>query len=163
MCARRILAAVLLAGTGVLASCGGPERTGTEFCGQLGRELPAIGMPVETSAQVTAMVDRYERLLARSPLTIEADMQVLTDLLRLAEKVDPADDVAREELADAAWRAQRSAETVRAWVKSTCAVDLATGLFIDPPRTAPPTTVPATTVPATTLAPSDSGGTTTVP
>ena len=158
MCARRILAAVLLAGTGALAACGGPDRTGTAFCGQLGRELPAIGMPVETSAQVAAMVDRYERLLARSPLTIEADMQVLTDLLRLAEGVNPDDAVAVQELADAAWRAQRSAESVRAWVKSTCAVDLATGLFIDPPRTAPPTTVPTTT-----LAPTGTDGTTTVP
>jgi len=115
-------------------------------------------MPVETSAQVAAMVDRYERLLARSPLTIEADMQVLTDLLRLAEGVNPDDAVAVQELADAAWRAQRSAESVRAWVKGTCAVDLATGLFIDPPRTAPPTTVPATT-----LAPTGTDGTTTVP
>ena len=115
-------------------------------------------MPVETSAQVAAMVDRYERLLARSPLTIEADMQVLTDLLRLAEGVNPDDAVAVQELADAAWRAQRSAESVRAWVKSTCAVDLATGLFIDPPRTAPPTTVPTTT-----LAPTGTDGTTTVP
>ncbi|MEN9792270.1 MAG: hypothetical protein RL330_348 [Actinomycetota bacterium] len=158
MCARRILAAVLVAGTGALAACGGPDRTGTAFCGQLGRELPAIGMPVETSAQVAAMVDRYERLLARSPLTIEADMQVLTDLLRRAARMDPDDAVAVQELADAAWRAQRSAETVRAWVKSTCAVDLATGLFIDPPRTAPPTTVPATTV-----APTGTDGTTTVP
>jgi hypothetical protein len=158
MCARRILAAVLVAGTGALAACGGPDRTGTAFCGQLGRELPAIGMPVETAAQVAAMVDRYERLLARSPLTIEADMQVLTDLLRRAARVDPDDAVAVQELADAAWRAQRSAETVRAWVKSTCAVDLATGLFIDPPRTAPPTTVPATTV-----APTGTDGTTTVP
>lgn len=155
MCAGRLLSATLVSTVALLAACGGPDRTGTAFCGQLGRELPAIGMPVETPAQVTEMVDRYERLLVRSPLTIEADMQVLTDLLRMAEDVDPNDPAERQQLADAAWRAQISAEKVREWVKSTCAVDLATGLFIEPPRTAPPTTVPATTV-----APADPNATT---
>ena len=97
------------------------------------------------------MVDRYQRLLDRAPLTIEKDLAVMTDLLRQASKlnVNNKDDV--QALADATYAANQSALHVRDWVKSTCAVDISSGLNIEPPRVA--TTTTTTVAPATTPAP----------
>lgn len=150
MCTKRIpLMAAILSVATVLASCGGSQRTGSAFCAQLGREIPEIAQQPVTMDDVRAMVDRYERLLEKAPLSIEKDFVVLTDVLRLAEKLDTsrADDV--QKLADATYAANQSALSVRDWVKSTCAVDISTGLNIDPPRL-PTTTLPATTTVAPT-------------
>ena len=150
MCARRT--AVLATAIGLiitLSGCAAPERTGSSFCAQLGRELPAIGQPIGTGNDVTAMVDRYERLLERAPLSIEGDFAILTGLLQDASKVDPSDKEALQAMADATYAANQSALNVRDWVKSTCAVDISTGLNIDPPRL-PTTTIAA---PTSTVAP----------
>ncbi|CAB4573890.1 unannotated protein [freshwater metagenome] len=144
MCTRRFLRQtpwVVLAA--VLISCGGPQRTGTNFCRQLAKELPAIGQPMATTQEVAAMVGRYERLLEVAPLTIEKDLAVLTDLLQQAEKVNPNDTAQLQALADASYAANQSSLTVRDWVKSTCAVDITTGVNVEPPRIAT-TTIPAT-------------------
>lgn len=158
MCTRRFIRQtpwVVLAA--VLISCGGPQRTGTNFCRQLAKELPAIGQPMASTQEVAAMVGRYERLLEVAPLTIEKDLAVLTDLLQQAEKVNPNDTAQLQALADASYAANQSSLTVRDWVKSTCAVDITTGVNVEPPRVAT-TTIPAT---STTDAP-NSGATTTV-
>jgi hypothetical protein len=154
MCARRttttaIVVVFLLA----LSGCASPERTGTSFCRQLARELPAIGQPIATTDEVTAMVGRYERLLERAPLSIEGDLAVLTELLFQASKVNTTDTIAVQKLADATYAANQSSLRVRDWIKSTCAVDISTGLNIEPPRVASTTTVvpvdgAATTVPS---------------
>ncbi|CAB4669165.1 unannotated protein [freshwater metagenome] len=144
MCTRRFLRQtpwVVLAA--VLISCGGPQRTGTNFCRQLAKELPAIGQPMATTQEVAAMVGRYKRLLEVAPLTIEKDLAVLTDLLQQAEKVNPNDTAQLQALADASYAANQSSLTVRDWVKSTCAVDITTGVNVEPPRVAT-TTIPAT-------------------
>ena len=133
----------------LLVACGS-ERTSSAFCAQLGREIPAIGGRMTTKRQISAQVDRYQRLLDRAPLAIEKDLQVMTDLLRRAAKVNTNDADAVQSLADATYKAKRSGDTVREWVKSTCAVDIATGSTIVPPRTATTTTVKRT---ATTPAP----------
>lgn len=154
MCARPLRAsalAVLLAGA--LAACGGDERTGTAFCRQLAQEIPAIAEQVTTKTQAVAVVERYERLLAKAPLAIEADLRTVTDLLRLAARVDTEDPAQVQELADASYKANEASENVRAWVKSTCAVDIATGLNIEPPRTVPPATTTVPTAPVSTVAP----------
>ena len=142
MCARRttttaIVVVFLLA----LSGCASPERTGTSFCRQLARELPAIGQPIATTDEVTAMVGRYERLLERAPLSIEGDLAVLTELVSQASKVNATDTIAVQKLADATYAANQSSLRVRDWIKSTCAVDISTGLNIEPPRVAPTTTV----------------------
>jgi len=150
MCARR--SAVLAIATGlvfVISSCAAPSRTGSSFCAQLGRELPAIGQPMVTGTDVTAMVNRYERLLKRAPLSIEGDFAILTGLLQDASRVNPSDKEALQKMADATYAANQSALNVRDWVKSTCAVDISTGLNIEPPRV-PTTTIASTT---TTVAP----------
>jgi hypothetical protein len=156
MCTRRILRQtpwVVL--TAVLISCGGPQRTGTNFCRQLAQELPAIGQPMSTTQEVAAMVARYERLLKVAPLTIEKDLAVLTDVLQQAEKVNPNDAEQLQALANASYAANQSSLTVRDWVKSTCAVDISTGVNIDPPR------VPTTTIAATPTTDATNDGTTT--
>ncbi|MCE2735503.1 MAG: hypothetical protein ACK45J_10100 [Acidimicrobiaceae bacterium] len=131
----------------VLASCGGSERTGSAFCAQLGKEIPAIAQQPTTVDEISAMVDRYERLLTKAPLSIEKDFAVLTDLLRTAEDVDPSQPDEVQKLADATYAANQSSLAVRDWVKSTCAVDITTGVNIEPPR------LPTTTVATTTVAP----------
>ena len=166
MCTRRFLRQtpwVVLAV--VLISCGGPQRTGTNFCRQLAQELPAIGQPISTSQEVAAMVARYERLLEVAPLTIEKDLAVLTDLLQQAEKVNPNDAVQLQALADASYAANQSSLSVRDWVKSTCAVDITTGVIVDPPRVATTTIAPpsTTTAPPTTVAPNNGAATTVAP
>jgi hypothetical protein len=105
---------------------------------------------MQTSKEVNAMVDRYQRLLERSPLTIEKDMAVITDLLQQAAKLNTNNPEEVQALADATYAANQSALQVRDWVKSTCAVDISSGLNIEPPRVAT-TTVPTSTVPATTV------------
>lgn len=153
MCTRRLFSLAVAAVCSVtLVSCSSPEHTGSAFCAQLGKELPAIAQPMTTTKEVSAMVHRYERLLERSPLNIESDMKVLTALLKLAANIDPTkkDDV--QKLADAAYHANQSALNVRDWVMSTCAVDISTGMNITPMRQ-PTTTIASTTTVASTTAP----------
>jgi hypothetical protein len=109
---------------------------------------------MQTPKEVSAMVDRYQRLLDRAPLTIEKDMAVMTDLLQQAAKLNANNPQEVQAVADASYAANQSALQVRDWVKSTCAVDISSGLNIEPPRVATttiPTTVPPSTVPVTTL------------
>jgi hypothetical protein len=109
---------------------------------------------MQTPKEVSAMVERYERLLERAPLTIEKDMAVMTDLLQQAAKVNTNNPEEVQAVADASYAANQSALQVRDWVKSTCAVDISSGLNIEPPRVATttiPTTVPPSKVPATTI------------
>lgn len=146
MCTKRsVMTAGLALCISLLAACGGSQRTGTAFCAQLGKEIPGIAQRPQSTDDIKAMVDRYERLLGKSPLTIEKDFAVLTDLLRMAEKVDAGDQQQVQELADATYAANQSALNVRDWVKSTCAVDISTGLNIEPPRQPTTTTVAGTT------------------
>ena len=166
MCARlprfaaaAVSAVVLVA---ALSACGG-ERTGTAFCSRVAREIPAIGAPITSKTEANAMVSRYERLLEVSPLAIEKDMRAVVDLLRRAARVDTEDKDAMQALADAAYAANQAALNVRDWVKSTCAVDISTGLQIEPPRTAPPTTVPVTTLAPAGTVPGDTVTGDTVP
>lgn len=163
MCARRLLrmAPVALCAM-VMAGCAAPQRTGTNFCRQLATELPAIAQPVSTTREISQMVDRYERLLRVAPLSVERDLAVLTDVLKQAANVDTTDPEQVQALADASYAANQSALSVRDWVKSTCAVDISTGMNIDPPRVATTTLAPTTTVDSTT-APSTAAPSTTVP
>lgn len=150
MCTRRGLSWAVVAMTalaGPLAACGSPERTGSAFCAQLGEELPDIAAAMTTSADVSAMVKRYERLLDRAPLSVEKDLAKFTEVLRLASRVDTNDANAVQELADATYAANTSAQNVREWIKSTCAVDISTGMTIEPPRRPAATTTTSTSTP----------------
>ena len=146
MCTKRITrVASVLSLALFIAACGGSDRTGTAFCAQLGKEIPALATQPVTTDEVREMVNRYERLLEKAPLSIEKDFVVLTDVLRLAEKLDASNRDKVQELADATYAANQAALSVRDWVMSTCAVDISTGLNIEPPRQPTTTTVVATT------------------
>ncbi len=168
MCARRITIVARMSFVAVLAvaiaSCGGDERSSNAFCRQLADELPEIGQPMDTGGDVVAQVARYKRLLKVAPLSIETDFQVLTDLLDAAARMNPnnTDDV--QDIADRAYAANMSAQVVSAWVKDTCAVDLASGVTVAPPRVATSTTstIIATESTVTTDTPS-TGASTTLP
>lgn len=154
MCTRRLLGlASVVLGVVSLSACSGTERTGSAFCAQLGKELPAIAAPIATTKDVTAMIDRYERLLARAPLSIEKDLQTLTDVLKQAEKLNANDKTQVQALADATYRANQASLSVRDWVKSTCAVDISTGVTIEPMRQPPTTTIAPETTPAPAATP----------
>lgn len=153
MCARliRFSASATLVAV-VLAACGN-ERTGTAFCRQLAREIPAIAQPITTKSQAKEIVERYRRLLDVSPLAIEKDVRTVVEVLDRAFKVDTEDAAAMQRVADAAYASNQAALNVRDWAKNTCAVDISTGSTIVPPRTVPPTTLPPATAPVTTAAP----------
>lgn len=149
---RRRVAVAVLAATGAMllaSACGADQRTGTNFCRRLGESLPDIGQPMATQGEILEQVSRYERLLEVAPLSIEEDFATLTDLLRRASRVDTADPVEVQALADATYAANRASKNVAAWVIDTCAVDITTGLTVAPPRV-PQTTLPATTIPGDT-------------
>lgn len=126
--------------------CSSTQRTGTNFCRRLGEVLPQIGEPMQTQGDVLEQVSRYEQLLEVAPLSIEDDLRVLTDVIRRASRVDPADPDQLQELADAAYASNRSALAVAAWVRDTCAVDITNGLRVDPPRQPPVETTVDSTV-----------------
>ena len=119
---------------------------------------------MDTGGDVVAQVARYKRLLKVAPLSIETDFRVLTDLLDAAARMNPnnTDDV--QDIADRAYAANMSAQVVSAWVKDTCAVDLASGVTVAPPRVATSTTstIIATESTVTTDTPS-TGASTTLP
>lgn len=133
------LATTCLLAMFVLASCTSTHRTGTNFCRRLAESLPAIGEPMATQGDILEQVTRYERLLEVAPLSIEDDLAVLTELIRRASEVDTGDPDEMQALSDAAYAANRSADAVAAWTISTCAVDISTGMRVDPPRRPMPT------------------------
>ncbi len=146
MCTRVIKGLAGIASLILIASaCGGSQHTSSSFCAQLGKEIPFIGQRVTTKTQATEMVDRYKRLLRRAPLTIEGDLAIVTDVLVMASKVNPQNEDQVQELANASYASKQSADNVREWVMSTCAVDISTGLTIAPPRVATTTVAPTST------------------
>lgn len=162
MCTRvmRVLACIATLGVTVSA-CGGSQHTSSSFCAQLGKEIPYIGQRVTTKAQARAMVDRYKRLLRRAPLTIEGDLAIVTDVLVMASKVNTKNSDQVQELANASYASKQSADNVREWVMSTCAVDISTGLTIAPPRVATTTLAPTTTAAPTSTTPTTGAPSTT--
>lgn len=102
------------------SACSDTDRTATRFCTELQAQLPALTAPVTTSDEVNGLVGRFEKLNRLTPLAIEDEWQILTDLVRMASDVVPSDPVSRQELADAAYKAERPARDMTYWVESTC-------------------------------------------
>lgn len=144
--------ATIVALTAVLGlastACSDPDRSGARFCGELATELPGLSGPIGTSDDIDDLVGRYERLDAITPLAIEDEWHAITQLVRQAADVDISDPRSRQDLADAAYKAERKARDVTSWVQSTCALDMPDIIGIEGPD-APMTTV----TPVTTLAP----------
>ncbi len=124
-----VLACVALT---VLASCGGPARTATNFCRQLQKELPSIAMPAATPHEVSDLVESYGRLLNVAPLAVQEDWAALTNLVKAAAKVDAADPESVQKVADLAYASQKHATNAAAWALANCGVDISTGVGATP-------------------------------
>lgn len=141
---------VAIASTAV--ACSDTDRSGARFCGELSESVIGLSGPLSTSDEIGDLVDRYEKLDDITPLAIRDDWHVITELLRSAEDVDFEDPRSRQDLADAAYTAERSAREVAHWVESTCGVDMPDVIGIEGPDTTVATTVPV--IDPTSVAPS---------
>jgi hypothetical protein len=104
----------------LVQGCSDPDRTAGRFCAELQAELPSLTAPPTSSGDVDALVRTFKKLNAITPLAIEEEWQVLTDLVEMASDVIPSDPASRQELADAAYKAERPAREMTFWVESTC-------------------------------------------
>jgi hypothetical protein len=128
-----------------MTACSDTDRSGARFCGELSATIAELVGPLTTSDQIGDLVDRYESLDGITPLAIRDDWHVLTELLRTAENVDLDDPRSRQDLADAAYKAERSAREVARWVESTCGIDMPDVFGVEGPDTTVATTTPVTT------------------
>lgn len=150
--------AVLTTGFG-LVSCSDPDRSASRFCAELASALPLLTGPLVEPADVDDLVRRYERLDRITPLAVEDDWHLLTELVRTASDVDVNDPDSRQEVADLAYRSERAARDVAIWVETTCGLSMPDVIGVEgsvpvslPPQTEPPpvdTIPPGTTPPGT--------------
>jgi hypothetical protein len=100
--------------------CSDPDRTAGRFCADLQAELPSLTTPPASTGDIDDLVGRFKKLNAVTPLAIEEEWQILTDLVEMASDVIPSDPISRQELADAAYKAERPTREMTYWVESTC-------------------------------------------
>ena len=108
----------------VTQACSDPERGGANFCTQLNQQLPGLSGPLVISSDIKDLVKRYEKLDRITPLAIQDDWHTVTELMSQAAEVDPQDPLSRQELADNAYKAERPARNVTAWVEATCGFEM---------------------------------------
>ena len=101
-------------------ACSDTEHSGANFCGALEKQLPALTGPLIATSDIGDLLSRYKSLAKITPLAIEDDWKTVTDLIDQAAVVDPEDPLSRQELADAAYKAERPARNIAMWVESTC-------------------------------------------
>ena len=101
-------------------SCSSPERGGANFCGELSKKLEGLTGPLSVTDDIGDVLSRYISLDKISPLAIEEQWHTVTLLVKQAADVDPEDPLSRQELADAAYQAERPAREIAEWVRSTC-------------------------------------------
>jgi len=138
---------LVVAVASTLVACSDTDRSGARFCGELSESVAGLGGPLSPSEEIGDLVDRYEKLDEITPLAIRDDWHVITELLRSAEDVDFEDPRSRQDLADAAYTAERSARAVATWVESTCGVDMPDVIGIEGPDTTVPVTDTTTVAP----------------
>ena len=102
------------------ASCSDTEHSGANFCGALEKQLPGLTGPLVATSDIGDLLSRYKSLAKITPLAIEDDWKTVTDLIDQASVIDPEDPLSRQELADAAYKAERPARNIAMWVESTC-------------------------------------------
>lgn len=120
------MAAVVIACSGalLLASCGGPDRTATNFCRQLSREMPGIAMVPASQSDADVLVSRYRRLGEVAPSAVAEDWETLATMLEDAARLNTANSDDVETFTKEALQANKAAARALQWVKDTCGVDL---------------------------------------
>lgn len=104
----------------VTVACSDADRSATRFCGELKAALAELTAEPTTGDDVRNLVDRFRELNALTPIAIEVEWQSLTDLVELAADIDPLDPASTQQVADAAYQAERPARDVERWVEATC-------------------------------------------
>ncbi|MBM3800053.1 MAG: hypothetical protein ACKO36_08115 [Actinomycetota bacterium] len=136
---------VAVAATG-LAGCSDTDRSAERFCGEIAQQVPFLEGPFVEPGDIDDLVDRYEKLDRITPLAIEDEWRTITELMKMASDVDPSDPRSRQDVADAAYKAERSARDVAIWVETTCGVAMPDVVGVE--GSVPVTTQPVTTQPA---------------
>lgn len=108
----------------VAASCGGTNRTATNFCRQLEREVSGLGVAPTTQSEVDVLVSRYRRIGEVAPNAVADDWDTLTSMLEDASNVNTANSADVEAFTKEALQANKAAARALQWVKDTCGVDL---------------------------------------
>lgn len=106
------------------AACGDTNRTATNFCRQLEREMPGLGATPVTQSDVDVLVSRYQRIGEVAPTAVADDWAKLTSVLESASKLNVANAEAVETFTKEALQANKAAARALQWVKDTCGVDL---------------------------------------
>ena len=106
------------------SSCGGTNRDSTNFCRQLERELPGLGVAPVTQSDVDVLVSRYRRLGAVAPAAVAYDWETLTAMMEDASNLNTANSADVEAFTKEALQANKAAARALQWVKDTCGVDL---------------------------------------
>jgi len=144
------LGALILIG---LLGCASPERTATNFCRQLAREMPGIAEQPATPEMIKSTVEHYKNLQKVAPLQVEADWDALTLLMEKASKIKASDPASVQEVVDLSYASEKNAVAASTWVLATCGVDISTGLQVGSFSVAPE--VATTDVPVGDVATTD--------
>jgi hypothetical protein len=107
-----------------LVACAEKNRTATNFCRQLEKELPGLGVTLVTQSDVDVLVSRYRRIGTTAPQAVADDWENLTAMLEAASRLNTANSTAVEEFTAKALQANAAAQRALRWVKDTCGVDL---------------------------------------
>jgi len=116
----------------LVVACSETPRTATNFCRQLAKEVPFIGDPPVTAADVAAMLARYERLSKAAPLVIEDEWKSLTELLAVASRVKSSDPESVQAVIEMAYSTEKDSVTAAKWTRETCGIDISNGLKVAP-------------------------------
>ena len=159
---RDLLILSTLLAVAATVACSDPERTGARFCAELGEQAPLLAGPLGTPDEVDELVKRYRDLEKITPLAIEEEWTILTDLVEAASDVDPSDPRSQQDVADAAYKAERPARDIAIWVETTCGISMpdVVGVEGSVPVVTAPQVAPTTTVDPSATASETTGETT---
>lgn len=113
-----------MVGAMALSACSDKNRTATNFCRQLAKELPGMSAPLTTQNDIDVLVSRYRRIGETAPRAVADDWSKLTAMLENAARLNTANSTAVEDFASNALAANTAAQRALQWVKDTCGVDL---------------------------------------
>jgi hypothetical protein len=148
---RRPVVASCLAGLALVAlsACSGSNRGPEAFCSRLQRERDKLVTGVVDPKTAQSAVDGYKALDGLAPEAIRTEWHQLALLVESASELDPTATTAQEALVQQAYSAAPAAETVTAYARQTCGVDLSAPTATTTPAvtTGPTTTAPASATP----------------
>src|SRR3954469_332117 len=132
-------------GLATAPACPGASRGPEAFCRRLQSDQSLLVTGVVDAKTAKAAVGGYKKLDGLAPEAIRTEWHQLTLLVQAAADLDPTATTARAALVQQAYSAAPAAQTVTAYARQTCGVDLAALAATPTPAV---TTGPTTTAPA---------------